>query len=174
MSDSASVMWSREEEKAFENAIATHWIDDDDSSSSSSKDQQEKLQLQWNNIASMVPTKTVEELKQHYQLLLQDVNAIEAGIVPLPKYIGEEPSSSSSSKDHHGFSSGLSTSSASNRRSNSSHFSAGFSGFAHESTSKGGGSSSRSEQERRKGIPWTEEEHRYTYAYLVHYFTHLS
>ena len=148
-------MWSREEEKAFENAIATHWIDD-------SKDQQQQ-KLQWNNIASMVPTKTVEELKQHYQLLLEDVNAIEAGIVPLPKYIGEEPSSSSS-KDHHGFSSGLSTS-ASNKRSNC-NFSAGFSGFAHESTSKGG-SSSRSEQERRKGIPWTEEEHRYTHMQCI-------
>uniref|UniRef100_A0A5B7B8Z3 Putative transcription factor DIVARICATA n=1 Tax=Davidia involucrata TaxID=16924 RepID=A0A5B7B8Z3_DAVIN len=135
MSDSASVVWSREEERAFENAIALHWAED-------SKEQ-------WDKIASMVPSKTIEELKQHYQLLVEDVSAIEAGNIPLPNYIGEE-ASSSSAKDYH--------TATDNKRSNCSHGS-GFSGLANDSAG-GGKGGSRSDQERRKGIPWTEEEHR--------------
>lgn len=137
-SASASVIWSREEEKAFENAIAMHWVNDDSME-------------QWDKISTVVPTKTIEEIKQHYQLLIEDVNAIESGLIPLPKYVGEETTSSSSSKDQNGFSSLTPT----NRRSNC-NFGTGFSGFAQESGTK----ASRSEQERRKGIPWTEEEHR--------------
>ncbi|KAA8541170.1 hypothetical protein F0562_025223 [Nyssa sinensis] len=139
-STSTSVVWSREEEKAFENAIALHWAED-------SKEQ-------WEKIASMVPSKTIEELKQHYQLLVEDVSAIEAGDIPLPNYIGEE-ASSSSTKDHHSFS-GLTTP---DKRSNCS-FGSRFSGLAHDSTGQGAKGGSRSDQERRKGIPWTEEEHR--------------
>ncbi|XP_052180002.1 transcription factor MYBS1 [Diospyros lotus] len=137
---SASAVWSREEEKAFENAIAIHWAED-------SKDQ-------WDKIASMVPTKTIEELKLHYQALVDDVTAIEAGQVPLPNYLVEE-ASPSSTKDPHGFS-GLT---ASEKKSNC-NYGNGFSGLAHDSTGHGGKGGSRSEQERRKGIPWTEEEHR--------------
>ena len=73
---SASVDWSREEEKAFENAIAIHWAEED------SKDDDH-----WAKIASLVPTKTIEELKKHYQLLVEDVTAIEAGHVPIPNYV---------------------------------------------------------------------------------------
>ncbi|CAA2988737.1 transcription factor DIVARICATA-like [Olea europaea subsp. europaea] len=132
------VVWSREEEKSFENAIAMHWIED-------SKDQ-------WDKISLMVPSKNTEELKHHYQLLVEDVNAIEAGHVPLPNYIGEE--TSSSIKDHH-------------QRMRHGTYSigeshCGFSGLGHESTSTGVAckAGSRADQERRKGIPWTEEEHR--------------
>lgn len=138
---SSSKVWSKEEDKAFENAIANHWTED-------SKEQ-------WDTIASLVPTKTIPELKQHYQLLVEDVDDIEGGIIPIPKYLGEE-SSSSSTKDnnnHHG--------SNSSRRS-SCNYTNGFSGFGHDSATTGGGKgNSRAEQERRKGIPWTEEEHRY-------------
>ncbi|KAM0060382.1 putative transcription factor MYB/SANT family [Helianthus debilis subsp. tardiflorus] len=136
---SSSKVWSKEEDKAFENAIATHWNGDS--------------KQQWNKIASLVPTKTIPELKQHYQLLVEDVDDIEGGLIPIPKYLGEE-SSSSSTKDsnQHG--------SNSNRRS-SCNYANGLSGFAHDSTGQGGGKgNSKAEQERRKGIPWTEEEHR--------------
>ncbi|KAA8542677.1 hypothetical protein F0562_023824 [Nyssa sinensis] len=138
-SPSTSVVWSREEEKAFENAIALHWAED-------SKEQ-------WDKIASMVPSKTIEELKQHYQLLVEDVSAIEAGHIPLPNYIGEE--ASPSSKEHHSFSGVTGT----DKRSNCS-YGSGFSELAHDSNGQGGKGGSRSDQERRKGIPWTEEEHR--------------
>ncbi|CAI9753579.1 unnamed protein product [Fraxinus pennsylvanica] len=134
----SSVVWSREEEKAFENAIAMHWIED-------SKNQ-------WDKISSMVPSKSIGELKHHYQLLVEDVNAIEAGHVPLPNYIGEE--TSSSTKDHH---QGLRPGTCSIGQS-----SCGFSGLGHDSTGMGQACKgvSRADQERRKGIPWTEEEHR--------------
>lgn len=142
MSASTSVMWSREEEKSFENAIAMHWIED-------SKEQ-------WAKIGAMVPTKTIEQLQQHYQLLVEDVNAIESGLIPLPKYV-DEAASTSSTKDNHGFSSGQQN--TTNRRLNS-NYSNGLSGFSQDSSGPGTKGSSRSEQERRKGIPWTEEEHR--------------
>ncbi|CAK9147796.1 unnamed protein product [Ilex paraguariensis] len=143
MSASSSTLWSREEEKTFENAIALHCTEEENSNE------------QWDKIASMVPSKTIEELKQHYQVLVEDVSAIEAGHVPIPNYIGEEPSSSSSSKNIHGFS-GVT---APERRSGCG-YGNGFSGLGHDSSGHGGKGGSRSEQERRKGIPWTEEEHR--------------
>ncbi|KAL3512288.1 hypothetical protein ACH5RR_025005 [Cinchona calisaya] len=138
MSASSSVVWSREEEKAFENAIAIHWTGESED--------------EWEKIASMVPTKNIDELKQHYEILVEDVNAIEAGLIPLPNYTGAE--ASSSTKDHQSFS-GVTTT---DRRSNCGY---GIPGLGPDSTSQGGGKGgSRSEQERRKGIPWTEEEHR--------------
>ncbi|KAL3529319.1 hypothetical protein ACH5RR_008641 [Cinchona calisaya] len=137
---SSSVVWSREEDRAFENAIAMQWIGD-------SKEQ-------WDKIASMVPSKSTDELKQHYKILVEDVEAIEAGLVPLPNYVGEE--ASSSTKDHQGFSGTATT----DRHSNCGYGSA-FPGFGHNSSGQGGGKGgSRVEQERRRGIPWTEEEHR--------------
>lgn len=136
------VVWSREEEKAFENAIAMHWVED-------SKEQ-------WNKIASMVPSKSVDELKQHYQLLVEDVCAIEAGHVPLPTYIGEESATSTH---------GNSAITSSDRRPNAA-YGTGFSGATHDSVAAGGKGGSRSDQERRKGIPWTEEEHRYIHVYI--------
>lgn len=133
----ASVNWTREEDKAFENAIAMHWTDDD------SKEK-------WEKIASMVPSKTLEQMKQHHQMLVQDVQAIEAGNIPVPNYVGEEAAATSSS-----------TKDAAERSHCNGGYGSGFSGLSHESAGHGGkGSSSRSDQERRKGIPWTEEEHR--------------
>ncbi|KAK9278714.1 hypothetical protein L1049_028289 [Liquidambar formosana] len=101
----------------------------------------------------LVPSKTIDELKQHYQVLVEDVSAIEAGHIPIPNYVGEE--ASSSTKDHHVFSGSASI----DKRANC-NYGSGFSGLGHDSGGQGGKGGSRSEQERRKGIPWTEEEHR--------------
>ncbi|KAL5726050.1 hypothetical protein ACHQM5_009121 [Ranunculus cassubicifolius] len=127
--------WTREEDKAFEKAIAMHWKED--------------LKDQWEKIASFVPSKSMAEVKRHYELLLEDVNAIETGLVPLPNYMGDE----STSKENHEM-----------KEDNKMNYNYG-NGFY--GVSGGGGSGrqggkggSRSEQERRKGIPWTEEEHR--------------
>ncbi|KAK4354353.1 hypothetical protein RND71_026547 [Anisodus tanguticus] len=136
MSASSSVMWSREEEKAFENGIAIHWIEDS--------------KLEWQKIASMVPSKTIEQVKQHYQLLVDDVTAIEAGNVPIPLYTGEDTSPSTKENSYSEVSTG---------RSNCGYIN-GFSGTVHDQIGLGGKGASKSEQERRKGIPWTEEEHR--------------
>lgn len=164
MSSSATI-WSYEEEKAFENAIAMHWIEKQDS-----KEQE------WEKIASCVPDKSMEEVKQHYQVLVDDVSAIEAGHVSFPNY-ANELLESSSNKD-----SSKSTTCLDKR--SSCNFGSGFSGLGHDSSThhssgKGGlsRSSSSSEQERRKGIPWTEEEHRYfliTSSSSFYIFLHLS
>jgi len=131
-------LWTREEEKAFENAIAVHSISDPD---------EEK----WDMIASEVPSKTIEEIKQHFQDLVDDVGAIEAGKVPLPNY-GNEEALSTSSKDQMPFSK---EQKANTNQGN------GQSGFGHSSMGNGNKGSSKLDQERKKGIPWTEEEHRY-------------
>ncbi|GLT50421.1 hypothetical protein SLA2020_239080 [Shorea laevis] len=133
--------WSREEEKAFENAIAIYWVEDN------SEEQK------WENMASMVPTKSLEELKQHYNILEEDVSAIEAGTVPLPSYAGEN--AIPSANDFHAFSGAA----ASDKRLCSG-YGRGFFTSRHESGGHTGKGGSRSDQERKKGIPWTEEEHR--------------
>ncbi|KAL5544717.1 hypothetical protein UlMin_008501 [Ulmus minor] len=147
-SSTSSTVWTKEEEKAFENAIAMHLTEEEEEGEEESKKDE-----QWDKIASMVPNKSMEEVKLHYQMLVDDVNAIEAGQIPVPNYVVEEASSSMSKVDSHG-------GSGDNKRLNCGHGS-GFSSLgAHESSGHGGKGGSRSEQERRKGIPWTEEEHR--------------
>jgi hypothetical protein len=150
MSSSSGTIWSYEEEKSFENAIAMHW----------NEKEEENSNEQWEKIASCVPNKSMEEVKQHYQLLVDDVSAIEAGHVSFPNYANElETTTNSSNKDS------SKSSTSSDKRSSSCNFGSGFSGLGHDSnhhsSGKGGLSRSSSEQERRKGIPWTEEEHRY-------------
>uniref|UniRef100_A0A1J3HKF7 Transcription factor DIVARICATA n=1 Tax=Noccaea caerulescens TaxID=107243 RepID=A0A1J3HKF7_NOCCA len=146
--ESVMVTWSREEEKAFENAIAMHCVEE------------EVTDDQWMKMASMVPTKSLEEVKNHYQLLLEDVMAIESGHVPLPHYnqskgiiIDEAAAAATSQANKDGPSSGASGSSEKKP----------IHGIGSSNGGGGGGRSggaSKAEQERRKGIPWTEEEHR--------------
>ncbi|KAL5983000.1 hypothetical protein ACLOJK_017080 [Asimina triloba] len=123
MSNASS--WSREQEKAFENAIATHPEDCSD---------------RWEKIAADVPGKTVAEIKHHYELLVEDINGIESGRVPLPSYV----SSSEGSTDH------ASEGGASKKGTHVSHF---------HGDSNHSGKASKPDQERRKGVAWTEDEH---------------
>lgn len=104
--DGKSSIWSQEQDKAFENALATY---------------PEDASYRWEKIAADVPGKTLEEIKYHYKLLVDDVKQIESGFIPLPSY-------SFSSDDN--------------------------------SESRVGSKASRSDQERRKGTAWTEDEHR--------------
>lgn len=89
----------------------------------------------WEKIAEDVPGKSVDEIIYHFHLLEEDVNAIESGLIPLPSYpslkTAIEPAINGGSSKKSGL------------------------GNGHES-SKG----SRLEMERRKGIAWSEEEHR--------------
>ncbi|KAJ4778313.1 Duplicated homeodomain-like superfamily protein [Rhynchospora pubera] len=110
--------WSREEEKAFENAVATHGDN-------------------WEEIAALVPSKTLDEIQRHYELLVEDIDGIEAGRVQLPPYSGALESGD------HGDGGG-----------------GGGGKKGSHGDSGHGGKGSRSEQERRKGIAWTEDEHR--------------
>ena len=83
----------------------------------------------------------VEEIKNHYVILLEDINAIESGSVPLPHYVPLVNDYTNLSSD---FGVGKMGSHYGQMQSDSHH----------------GGKLSRSDQERRRGIAWTEEEHR--------------
>ncbi|CAB4265406.1 unnamed protein product [Prunus armeniaca] len=122
----SSSLWSREQDKAFENALATYPEDSSD---------------RWEKIAADVPGKTIEEIKHHYELLVDDINQIEAGFVPLPCYNSSSEGSTSHASDE-----------GTNKK-------GGHSGN-YSSESNHGTKASRADQERRKGIAWTEDEHR--------------
>ncbi|WJX87888.1 hypothetical protein P8452_70030 [Trifolium repens] len=95
---SSSCDWSREQDIAFENALAN-------------------FPHGWERVVANVTGKSLNEIKRHYVDLIDDVNHIESGYVPLPVY--NEIRSVKKRTE-----------------------------------------TSRSVQERRKGIPWTEAEHR--------------
>ncbi|CAI9275373.1 unnamed protein product [Lactuca saligna] len=114
--------WTREQDRAFENALVEYPDEDSDD--------------RWEKIAADVPGKTVEEIKHHYELLVDDLDRIESGIVPLPCY-----SSSSEDSANHGGDDGNSKKGG-------------------NSESVHGVKSSKSDQERRKGVAWSEDEHR--------------
>lgn len=116
--ESSSSLWSREQDKQFEKAIATYPEESSD---------------RWEKIAGDVGGKSVEEIKHHYELLVDDVSRIESGFVEVPSY------NSSSDGDDGAAKKGAHLNGDSNH----------------------GGKASRSDQERRKGIAWTEDEHRY-------------
>eukprot|EP01018_Ginkgo_biloba_P026207 Gb_11171 [translate_table: standard] len=127
----SSSEWNREQEKAFENALVVHFEDTKD---------------RWEKIASVVPGKGPAEVKLHYEILVEDINSIEAGRVPLPCYISEDVGEQGV---------GIGESGGSKK---GSHYAA-YSNLPNETNGTGKGNS-KSDQERRKGIPWTEEEHR--------------
>ncbi|KAK3026306.1 hypothetical protein RJ639_040994 [Escallonia herrerae] len=90
----------------------------------------------WQKVAAMVPGKTVADVKQQYKELEDDVSSIEAGLFPTP-----------------GYSTSPFTLEWGNSR--------GFDGFKPAYGTGGKRSSNRPlEQERKKGVPWTEEEHK--------------
>ncbi|XP_054800104.1 protein RADIALIS-like 1 [Prosopis cineraria] len=68
---SSSGSWSAKENKAFEMALAVYDKDTPD---------------RWYNVAKAVGGKTPEEVKRHYDLLLDDLKRIESGRVAVPNY----------------------------------------------------------------------------------------
>lgn len=66
--------WTEKQNKQFEMALALY---DEDSSD------------RWKNIAKAVDGKSEEEVKTHYAILLEDINNIECGHIPIPNY--DEP-----------------------------------------------------------------------------------
>ncbi|KAK6946256.1 SANT/Myb domain [Dillenia turbinata] len=63
--------WTAKQNKAFEKALAVYDKDTPD---------------RWHNVAKAVGGKTAEEVKRHYEILVQDVKHIESGQVPFPNY----------------------------------------------------------------------------------------
>ncbi|XP_061337378.1 protein RADIALIS-like 3 [Gastrolobium bilobum] len=68
---SSSGTWSAQEDKAFERALAVYDKDTPD---------------RWCNVARAVGGKSPEEVKSHYEHLVEDVKRIESGQVPFPIY----------------------------------------------------------------------------------------
>jgi len=67
----SSSVWTTKQNKKFENALAIYDKDSPD---------------RWQNLARAVGGKTVEEVKRHYEMLVDDLKQIEEGRVPLPNY----------------------------------------------------------------------------------------
>ncbi|XP_073137230.1 transcription factor RADIALIS-like [Henckelia pumila] len=68
---SRSRNWTAKENKAFEQALAVYDKDTPD---------------RWDNVAKAVAGRTAEEVKRHYEILVEDVKSIESGKVPFPDY----------------------------------------------------------------------------------------
>nr|CAD1819405.1 unnamed protein product [Ananas comosus var. bracteatus] len=95
----------------------------------------------WEKVAAAIPGKTVGDVVSHYRNLVADVRQIEAGLVPFPGYNSSAPPFTLE-WEKQPYSSCL----------------LGVGGRRSSSSSSSGRSSS--DQERKKGVPWTEEEHR--------------
>ncbi|XP_075512665.1 protein RADIALIS-like 5 isoform X1 [Primulina tabacum] len=67
---SNSSSWTTSQNKQFEKALAAYEKDTPD---------------RWQNIARVVG-KSVDEVKRHYEILVEDLKHIESGNIPLPKY----------------------------------------------------------------------------------------
>ncbi|KAL3515167.1 hypothetical protein ACH5RR_022069 [Cinchona calisaya] len=67
----SSASWTVTQNKAFEKALAVYDKDTPD---------------RWSNVAKAVGGKTPEEVKRHYEILVEDVKHIESGHVPFPNY----------------------------------------------------------------------------------------
>lgn len=70
-SRSSSSSWTPKQNKLFERALAIYDKDTPD---------------RWQNIARAVGGKSAEEVKRHYEILVEDLKHIESGNVPFPNY----------------------------------------------------------------------------------------
>jgi len=69
--ESTTTSWTWKQNKDFEMALAIYDKDSPD---------------RWEKVAAMVENKSPSEVKSHYDILLQDLELIEADLVPTPNY----------------------------------------------------------------------------------------
>ncbi|XP_038684054.1 transcription factor DIVARICATA-like isoform X2 [Tripterygium wilfordii] len=91
----------------------------------------------WLKVAAMIPGKTVDDVKKQYKELEDDVSDIEAGLIPIPGYTNTN-SFTLEWVDNQGY------------EQLTEYYSPG----------KRGTATRPSDQERKKGVPWSEAEHR--------------
>ncbi|KAF0905061.1 hypothetical protein E2562_000868 [Oryza meyeriana var. granulata] len=122
--------WSPQENKQFERALAGLDLRCPD----------------WDRVAQAIPGRTVFEVMNHFKDLELDVQQIENGMVPFPVYAGGGGAAASFTLQWDG---------------NGGH---GVGDFRNAYRFGGGGGKRHfgrtPEQERKKGVPWTEEEHK--------------
>ncbi|XP_022726418.1 protein RADIALIS-like 3 [Durio zibethinus] len=63
--------WTPKQNKLFEKALAQYDKDTPD---------------RWHDVAKAVGGKTAEEVKRHYEILIEDLKHIESGRIPIPNY----------------------------------------------------------------------------------------
>ncbi|KAE9620381.1 hypothetical protein Lal_00019130 [Lupinus albus] len=63
--------WTPKQNKLFEKALAKYDKDTPD---------------RWQNVAKAVGGKSPDEVKKHYEILLEDLRHIESGRIPIPNY----------------------------------------------------------------------------------------
>ncbi|KAM7526446.1 hypothetical protein LguiA_016348 [Lonicera macranthoides] len=92
----------------------------------------------WYNVAAMIPGKTVRDVIKQYRELEEDVSDIEAGLIPIPGYTTGDSFTLEwmNNQEFHGLKQ------------------------FYTPGAKRSLSTRPSDQERKKGVPWTEEEHR--------------
>lgn len=112
----ATQYWTPEENKKFEDALAIYDRDTPD---------------RWDNVAAMIPGKTVNDVIKQYKELVEDVSDIEAGLIPVPGYSANSFTLEWVSKQMYS-----------------------------PSGKRNAAAIRCSVHERKKGVPWTEEEHR--------------
>ncbi|CAN8257402.1 unnamed protein product [Cochlearia groenlandica] len=123
--------WTVEENKRFEKALV--FIEDKDNLES------------WLKIAASIPGKTVSDVIKRYKELEDDVSDIDAGLVPIPGYGGDDYSDEYFSAGIENFGNSYDFVVGEKRS-----FTARSDGFRFPVP----------EKERKKGVPWTEDEHR--------------
>ncbi|KAL3829263.1 hypothetical protein ACJIZ3_018065 [Penstemon smallii] len=72
--NNARTIWTREEDKIFESALVEF---------------PDKTPNRWDKIAALIPGKSAKEVEEHYNVLIEDIMDIEAGIIEPPKYRGD-------------------------------------------------------------------------------------
>ncbi|PNT71169.1 transcription factor DIVARICATA [Brachypodium distachyon] len=97
----------------------------------------EHVQNRWAYVASQLPGRTAQEAWEHYQALIEDVDLIEAGFIETPESWDEEEEAAAAAA-------AATTAAAA----------------AAASAAAGGGARRGRGEERRRGVPWSEEEHR--------------
>ena len=156
--------WSIEENNTFENVLAQHLEMPEDK--------------KWTEIAKVLPGRSALELRMHFDRLLRDIDCIDNGQVPLPEFPvsncnspGLSPRFADGGWDSGGSADGTPlTGSPGSRRAS---IVCGTKQQQQQQQSipypqavqqgQGHGmppTQPKTEQERKKGVPWTEEEHK--------------
>jgi len=139
------VSWSFDEDKFFEGSLASYegsWPMGDD---------------YWVQLQEQIPQKSVHDIRSHFSKLEEDVRNIEAGLVPLPCYDDDDDRVTAEISFNFAPAQKSMKVPAMSAPSTPRDMSPP---APPSKKSKAAPSAKSGEQERRKGVPWTEEEHR--------------
>lgn len=140
-----SSKWTPAENKAFENALAEFDTNTPD---------------RWQRVAAMVAGKSVTDVIRHFGELEGDVSNIEAGLVPIPGYSNRNGNGNVNSNGNSNSSSNTSSSFTLAWGSGQSYDALNHYSYGTTTGTRSSSSTRSSNRERKKGVPWTKEEHR--------------